>query len=87
LRQRIEIALELGIRLLLDVQHGPSDAAPGAVPRARKLLPPTHPLYSESFNIRATEVRIDYPQHFLGAVLNYREHRFGRVTERQPVAD
>jgi hypothetical protein len=41
------------------------------MPRAFALLETTHPNYSIAFNRRATEVRIDYVQHALSAMLAF----------------
>lgn len=43
----------------------------GAFPRAIRLLPETHKRYNKKFNQRATEIRIDYVQHAMSAMLMY----------------
>jgi len=45
----------------------------GGIPRAVATLPEDHPQYSEAFNWRATEIRIDYVQHAICAMLMYNE--------------
>ena len=46
----------------------------GAVPRAIHRLPVGHPFHSRKFNRRAAEVRIDYVQHALCAMIDYDEY-------------
>ncbi len=43
----------------------------GGMPRALEPLPYVHPLFNVTFNRRATEVRIDYVQHALSAMMDY----------------
>jgi len=68
--RRIVVSTRWGIRFLLDamIKEGPFV---GAMPRATARIPADHP-EADSFNRRATEVRIDYVQHALSAFLQYR---------------
>ena len=50
----------------------------GAIPRAIRPLPESHPRFTKSFNQRATEVRIDYVQHALSAMLQYEQLFFSK---------
>ncbi len=43
----------------------------GGIPRATKALDTDHPGYSKSFNRRHSEIRIDYVQHALSALIEY----------------
>ncbi|MBN2133264.1 MAG: hypothetical protein JW741_27440, partial [Sedimentisphaerales bacterium] len=61
----------LGIRFLLAAQV-PSGKFAGAFPRGTHLLPPGHPAYSRAANDRVTEIRIDYVQHALSALIQYK---------------
>jgi hypothetical protein len=70
LRNRILSASAEGIAFLLRA-HVSSGEQRGAMPRAFALLETTHPNYSIAFNRRATEVRIDYVQHALSAMLAF----------------
>ncbi len=71
LRSDIEVACRHGIQFLLNAQIQEGRAA-GGIPRAVARLPMDDPLWSTSFNQRATEVRIDYVQHGLSAWMQYR---------------
>jgi hypothetical protein len=75
LRRRMRAATDDGIRFLLRSQIRSGEFA-GGIPRAVRKLPKTHPGFTTSFNRRATEVRIDYVQHALSAMLQYRQARF-----------
>ncbi len=77
LRKRMVDTIHGGVRFLLRSQIRSGNYA-GAMPRAIHPLPRMHPLYSKAFNRRATEVRIDYVQHALSAMLQY-EARFYRT--------
>jgi hypothetical protein len=44
----------------------------GGIPRAISVLPEDHQSYSKSFNRRSTEIRIDYVQHVLSALIAFR---------------
>jgi hypothetical protein len=43
----------------------------GGFPMAIRPLPEDHPLATESFNARAGEIRIDYVQHALSALIQF----------------
>ena len=75
LRERIHVAAKEGIAFLIRSQI-PSGKYAGGIPRAIQPLPEFHPKFHKSFNERATEVRIDYVQHALSAMLDYREQFF-----------
>ena len=66
----IDTAVERGIGFLLRAQIRDGDFA-GGFPRAIATLPPDLP-DAARFNRRATEVRIDYVQHALSALIQYR---------------
>ena len=72
LRQQMVVAIEAGMQFLLRSQIR-SGKYVGAIPRAIQRLPENHPEFKKSFNRRATEVRIDYVQHTLSAMLQYEE--------------
>ncbi len=72
LRERIAEAVHPGIDYLMRSQIKTGRHA-GGVPRAIAQLPDDHPNFSRSFNIRAGEVRIDYVQHALSAMVQYRD--------------
>lgn len=71
LRGQVESAVSGGVAFLLKAQRPATDPARGAVPRALTPLPAERPGVSPQFNRRATEVRIDYQQHFISALLAY----------------
>jgi len=75
LRNQIATAAKNGIGFLLKSQIKSGEYA-GAIPRAVIPLPEDHPKFSKSFNQRVTEVRIDYVQHALSAMLQYRQFVF-----------
>lgn len=75
LRERIRVTAQEGIAFLIRSQI-PSGKYAGGIPRAIHPLPENHPRFDRSFNERATEVRIDYVQHALSAMLDYREQFF-----------
>ena len=70
LRRQIVAATEKGIGFLMKSQINSGEYA-GAIPRAVIPLPKENPQFSKSFNERVTEVRIDYVQHALSAMLQY----------------
>ena len=72
LKKQIVISAEEGIGFLLRSQIASGEYA-GAIPRAVRPLPETHHRFNKTFNQRATEVRIDYVQHALSAMLQYRQ--------------
>ena len=63
-------AINEGLHFLLRSQIRSGEYA-GGIPRAISKLPEDHPQFTKSFNRRATEVRIDYVQHALSAMLQY----------------
>ena len=72
LRKQMIIAIDEGMHFLLRSQIRSGEHA-GGIPRAIYTLPEDHPQYTKSFNRRATEVRIDYVQHTLSAMLQYEQ--------------
>jgi hypothetical protein len=70
LRKQMVVAIDEGIQFLLRSQIRSGEHA-GGIPRAIHTLPEDHPQFKKSFNRRATEVRIDYVQHTLSALLQY----------------
>jgi hypothetical protein len=70
LRQAMIVGIDEGIQFLLRSQIRSGEHA-GGIPRAIDELPEDHPQYEPSFNRRASEVRIDYVQHALSAMLHY----------------
>jgi hypothetical protein len=70
LRKQMTVAIDDGLRFLLRSQIRTGQYA-GGIPRAIQILPRAHPQFKGSFNRRATEVRIDYVQHALSAMLEY----------------
>jgi hypothetical protein len=72
LKKQIAVSAEEGVGFLFRSQITYGEFS-GAIPRAIRPLPESHPRFSKSFNRRATEVRIDYVQHALSAMLQYRE--------------
>ncbi len=70
LRDRIETAAHLGIAFLLRAQVK-EGVYGGAFPRAVIKLP-LDAEGSDSFNQRVTEIRVDYVQHALSAMIQYR---------------
>ena len=67
------MAVKDGMLFLLRTQIVSGQHA-GAVPRAIRRLPAGHPFHSRKFNRRAAEVRIDYVQHALCAMIGYDEY-------------
>jgi len=67
---RIDGAIDSGMAFLLRAQITEGNLA-GGFPRAIAPLPPDAEK-ADSFNRRATEVRIDYVQHALSALIQYR---------------
>jgi hypothetical protein len=72
LRPNIERAIEESTRFMVNSQVREGKFA-GGIPRAARRLPEEHPLASDSFNERAMEIRIDYVQHVLSALLVYQD--------------
>ena len=81
LTSQIELACDRGIRFLLQAQIK-QGAGDGGVPRAIARLAKDDPNWSESFNERATEIRIDYVQHALSAWIHYHRQLIGRHGSR-----
>ena len=77
LRKQILISSHEGIAFLLRAQVKSGEYA-GAIPRAIQVLPENHIRFSKAFNKRATEVRIDYVQHALSAMLQYQQLFFSK---------
>ena len=73
IRPRLEKRVDAGIAFLLQSQIG-SGLYKGAFPRAVMPLE-GYGQRIESFNERATEVRIDYVQHALSAMIQYLEYK------------
>ncbi len=72
LREQIDELIVEGIDFLMRSQVTSREYV-GAIPRAIKRLPSNHPLYHRDFNRRATEVRIDYVQHAMCAMLDFQQ--------------
>jgi hypothetical protein len=72
LKKQVAISAREGIAFLMRSQVKSGENA-GAIPRAIRGLPEDHPKFSNSFNRRATEVRIDHVQHALSAMLQYEQ--------------
>jgi len=88
IREPIDAAVRRGIPFLLQAQITEGEFI-GAFPRAVGKIDKDS-LYANNFNRRATEVRIDYVQHALSAMIQYlhlvnnREQRVEAVTVRSP---
>ena len=87
LRARIEQAVEESVLFLVRCQETEGEYA-GAIPRGVRRMPNT-PAYAD-FNARLTELRIDYVQHALSAMIQYdslpsssRPPRTGHLGESQ----
>ena len=70
LRKRLNDSVNKGISFLLNAQVSKGKYS-GAIPRGVHRLPQDHPRFTNSFNQRVTEVRIDYVQHTLSAMIQY----------------
>jgi hypothetical protein len=70
LKARTQHAIDQGIEFLLNTQLRGGPCA-GGWPRAARKLPKSHSGHTSSFNRRSTEVRIDYVQHAMSALLMY----------------
>jgi len=81
LRKRIKDHVKKGISFLLGSQITKGQYA-GAIPRGVHPLPQTHPHYTRSFNRRVSEVRIDYVQHALSAMIQYDRMFFHTVDKK-----
>ena len=69
IRKRIVAAVHRGISFLLRAQVGEGEFV-GAFPRAVDKIDQDNP-NADTFNRRATEVRVDYVQHALSAMIKY----------------
>ena len=69
-RDRVQDSVQQGMAFLIRSQVRQGEHR-GAIPLAIDKLPPEHPEHSESFNRTVGEVRIDYVQHALSAMLQY----------------
>jgi len=72
LRQQMVVAINEGMQFLLRSQIRSGKFA-GGIPRAIHTLPEDHPQLTKSFNRRAAEIRIDYVQHALSAMLEFEQ--------------
>jgi hypothetical protein len=81
LRNRIRDHVTKGMSFLLGAQI-PKGQYAGAIPRGVHPLPQTHPRYTQSFNRRMSEVRIDYVQHALSAMIQYDQVFFNMVGKK-----
>lgn len=70
LRARITSSVHDAMSFLVRSQVREGEFA-GAIPRAVRRLPTDHPRSARSFNRRVTEVRIDYVQHAMSAMIQY----------------
>jgi hypothetical protein len=70
LREEIRAAVDAGVDFLMRAQVVEGPYA-GGMPAAFARLAKRHPRYSAAFNRTATEVRIDYVQHALSALVQY----------------
>lgn len=70
LHRRINEHVSQGMHFLMNTQVLAGRFS-GAIPRAAHPLPESHPGVSQSLNRRVTEVRIDYVQHTLSAMIQY----------------
>lgn len=81
LHDEIEIAAAEGIVFLLR-SRVTAGTFVGAMPRAIRRLPNRHPRITRSFNRRASEIRIDYVQHALSAMLDFDRLAYGTQQSR-----
>jgi hypothetical protein len=72
LRARIEAAARDGVAFLVRSQVADGPYA-GGMPSAIARFPVGHPRYSKAFNDAATEIRIDFVQHAMSALMQYRD--------------
>ncbi len=70
LKQRMGWFVRLGLGFLLRSQLQ-SGAWAGGIPRAIGWLSQDHPGFSTDFNRRATEIRVDYVQHTVSAMIQF----------------
>lgn len=79
LKQRIARASHLGVDFLIQTQTEQGSLA-GGIPRAARALPDTPK--NRAFNARTEEIRIDYVQHALSAMIRY-NHLFLTPTQEK----
>lgn len=72
LKQQMAAAIEDGLAFLLRAQIVSGEYV-GGLPRSVSTLPAGHKYASTTFNRRATELRIDYVQHAMCAMIEYLE--------------
>jgi hypothetical protein len=72
LRERVAQAVHAGVAFLIRAQVKSGEYA-GGIPQAICRLPKTHASSSGSFNDTVTEIRIDYNQHAVCAMMSYEE--------------
>ncbi len=70
LRRCVETQAKASMRFLLDTQIRTGLVA-GGMPRAARRLPVADNEYSKTFNRRAGEIRIDYVQHAISAMMQF----------------
>mgnify|MGYP003564696009 CR=1 FL=1 len=73
LRRRMISVINDGLLFLLRSQLRSGQYA-GGIPRAIKELSEKHPQFNNAFNRRVTEIRIDYVQHALSAMILYTQY-------------
>jgi hypothetical protein len=83
LRKRIEAAATPGVAFLVRSLVSSGQHA-GGIPRAIAPLPKNHPEFTESFNRRAAEIRIDYVQHAMSAMIQYETLLSSHGREKAP---
>ena len=81
LRRRIKDHVKKGMSFLLSSQITQGQYA-GAIPRGVHPLPEAHPRFTQSFNRRVSEVRIDYVQHALSAMIQYNRMFFNSAGKK-----
>ena len=80
LRERVAAACTHGIMFLLRCQRTEGKYA-GAIPHAARPVAEGAPRWQKVLGFKATEVRIDYVQHALSAMLRYEQMFFARQGE------
>ena len=81
LRKRIRDHVNKGMSFLIRSQITGGQYA-GAIPRGVHPLPQTHPRFTLAFNRRVSEVRIDYVQHALSAMIQYDQMFFHTIANK-----
>ncbi len=79
LHEQLLVSARLGIDFLLRAQVSSGEHA-GGMPRAIRRLPNSAP--RSKFNTRATEIRIDYVQHAMSAMIEYARVKSARDADR-----